>query len=445
MAAPKAPPAAIEELPPDQRPARSQRRLDPRLLGLGRRTQRLPLGQRHLARSAAWPPMGARLLGPVRQRLAMDVRLLGRRPGNRCAVFARAAGERRSRSQHRRALRRTIRGCPAVGCGSRIAMPGVPVTGPAGSRIGIGFPAHYVWAPRGYVFVDGYWDYSLGRRGVLFAPVSFSWGHLFSARFFLLAFDGDQPVGALPIVSSCGRITNTTISATTTPPTTSRPDSIRRIPITPANLATIPIFAHERWQHRGDGQWEQGVAADFQNRRDNVDARPPRMWAAQTGDWPRSGGHPREGGILTGRAPLTALSKAKPVRYGSNQSIRRKTKAEPAGQSVQQYRENGKSWKPGWRVPRRAAQAANAPATVKLPALTDYGKANCGARQSPRSAPGARSSQAGSRSRPNRERPSTRATATTHGEPAAAGYAAAQPKPQLSSPARRSPSPGRSG
>ena len=35
-------------------------------------------------------------------------------------------------------------------------------------------PAHYVWAPRGYVFVDGYWDYSIGRRGVLFAPVSFS-------------------------------------------------------------------------------------------------------------------------------------------------------------------------------------------------------------------------------------------------------------------------------
>ena len=37
-------------------------------------------------------------------------------------------------------------------------------------------PAHYVWAPRGYVFVDGYWDYSIGRRGVLFAPVYFNAG-----------------------------------------------------------------------------------------------------------------------------------------------------------------------------------------------------------------------------------------------------------------------------
>jgi uncharacterized membrane protein YgcG len=34
--------------------------------------------------------------------------------------------------------------------------------------------AHYVWTPRGYVYVDGYWDYPLENRGVLFAPVCFS-------------------------------------------------------------------------------------------------------------------------------------------------------------------------------------------------------------------------------------------------------------------------------
>jgi hypothetical protein len=42
-----------------------------------------------------------------------------------------------------------------------------------------------------------------------------------------------------------------------------------------------PIYARERWQHRQDGQWENRVAADFQNRRDNEDARPPRVWANQ--------------------------------------------------------------------------------------------------------------------------------------------------------------------
>lgn len=32
-------------------------------------------------------------------------------------------------------------------------------------------PAHYCWTPRGYLYVDGYWDFGLERRGLLFAPV----------------------------------------------------------------------------------------------------------------------------------------------------------------------------------------------------------------------------------------------------------------------------------
>ena len=34
----------------------------------------------------------------------------------------------------------------------------------------IWMPAHYRWTPGGYVFIDGYWDYPLGSRGVLFSP-----------------------------------------------------------------------------------------------------------------------------------------------------------------------------------------------------------------------------------------------------------------------------------
>jgi hypothetical protein len=33
-------------------------------------------------------------------------------------------------------------------------------------------PASYCWTPSGYVFVDGYWDYPLEERGLLFAPVA---------------------------------------------------------------------------------------------------------------------------------------------------------------------------------------------------------------------------------------------------------------------------------
>jgi len=35
-------------------------------------------------------------------------------------------------------------------------------------------PAHYVWTPGGYLFVEGYWDFPLVNRGLLFAPVYFA-------------------------------------------------------------------------------------------------------------------------------------------------------------------------------------------------------------------------------------------------------------------------------
>ena len=37
-------------------------------------------------------------------------------------------------------------------------------------------PAHYSWTPYGHIFVDGYWDYPLRQRGVLFTPVYFAAG-----------------------------------------------------------------------------------------------------------------------------------------------------------------------------------------------------------------------------------------------------------------------------
>jgi hypothetical protein len=33
---------------------------------------------------------------------------------------------------------------------------------------------HYLWTPNGYVYVDGYWDYPMENRGMMFAPVAFN-------------------------------------------------------------------------------------------------------------------------------------------------------------------------------------------------------------------------------------------------------------------------------
>ena len=40
-------------------------------------------------------------------------------------------------------------------------------------------PASYIWSPHGFIFVGGYWDYVVARRGVIYAPVYFRAGYPF--------------------------------------------------------------------------------------------------------------------------------------------------------------------------------------------------------------------------------------------------------------------------
>jgi len=141
-------------------------------------------------------------------------------------------------------------------------------------------PPHYVWSPRGYVFVDGYNDYAIARRGVLFAPVYFDAGvygrqgfsyspstvidlaaltsHLFVRPQYQHYYFGDYYAANY---QNAGFYSSYSYNS--------------------SHFGYDPIFAHTRWQHRQDSGWEQGVAADFLNRRDHEDARPPRTWAAQ--------------------------------------------------------------------------------------------------------------------------------------------------------------------
>lgn len=141
-------------------------------------------------------------------------------------------------------------------------------------------PAHYVWAPRGYVFVDGYWDYSVGRRGVLFAPVQFTadayarpgfsyspttvidlavlTDHLFMRPQYAHYYFGDYYA---PTYRAAGFHASFAVYSD--------------------HVGYDPIYAQQRWEHRQDPEWEHQVAAEFRNRSDHEDARPPRTLVAQ--------------------------------------------------------------------------------------------------------------------------------------------------------------------
>jgi len=141
-------------------------------------------------------------------------------------------------------------------------------------------PAHYVWGPRGYIFVDGYWDFPVNRRGVLYAPVyvmpqvrtarAFVYrptmvidldiftDHLFVRPRYRHYYFGDYYAvgyvdkGIYPWFSVQAR-----------------------------RVAYDPIFVQRRWRHRDEPDWERRVEARYQMRRDDERYRPARTFELQ--------------------------------------------------------------------------------------------------------------------------------------------------------------------
>lgn len=152
-------------------------------------------------------------------------------------------------------------------------------------------PSRYVWTHRGYVYVDGYWDYSVSRRGVLFAPVHFAPDYysrpnfsyspitvislaIFTNHLFVRPNYGHYYFGDYyePRYRDRGYYAPFAFNS--------------------GRRGYDPIFAYDRWRNRGDRGWENRVRQDFDFRRDNENARPPHTWAALR-NLPRDNKDPR--------------------------------------------------------------------------------------------------------------------------------------------------------
>lgn len=141
-------------------------------------------------------------------------------------------------------------------------------------------PAHHVWTPRGYVFVDGYWDYNVEQRGVLYAPLYFQKGcHSSPGHSY-------TPVIAIGLVAMMEHLFL-------------RPDYHhyyfgdyysrryqKRGYYSPQVFQSSrrgydPVYSQRSWMQRKDRAWESREEASYAYRRDHESARPPQTWAAQ--------------------------------------------------------------------------------------------------------------------------------------------------------------------
>jgi hypothetical protein len=166
-------------------------------------------------------------------------------------------------------------------------------------------PAQYYQTPAGYVFVDGYWDYALPRRGLLFAPACFRGTPWDDPTW---TYQPDYCVGVPALLSSLwvgpsldycfGDYYGPTYSRLGYSPW-----------FTYGRRFHDPLFSYYRWFHRGNAGWYNGLVRTYRGRLDGTLMRPPRTLAAQAA-LVRSGRLGAYAGVLRVARPLSAIPRS---------------------------------------------------------------------------------------------------------------------------------------
>jgi hypothetical protein len=175
-------------------------------------------------------------------------------------------------------------------------------------------PAYYVWTPRGVIFVDGFWDYPLEQRGVLFAPVYYQSrgyarrGYSYSPRVVINLSIFSDSLFLRPSYHHYyfGDYYDSRYE---------RDGFYASYTYQSRRSGYDPFYSHDRWEHRTDRDWDNRVQASYQYRRENVAARPPRTWAAQLtiNAGPVPTGQTRI--VMAARLDQLAARKDSPVRF----------------------------------------------------------------------------------------------------------------------------------
>ncbi|MDX6766559.1 MAG: hypothetical protein SFU85_07195 [Candidatus Methylacidiphilales bacterium] len=143
-------------------------------------------------------------------------------------------------------------------------------------------PASYAWTPGGYVFVDGYWDYPLVRRGIVFAPVYWSPAPIIVYNQPVRRYSPSVVI-QLSFLSDClfirpryhhyyfGNYYDVSFRSG---------GYYTSFAWFNTHRSCEPIFAHRRWENRRDSRWEQRERDRDEQRRNNPSQRPPDRYIA---------------------------------------------------------------------------------------------------------------------------------------------------------------------
>ena len=226
-------------------------------------------------------------------------------------------------------------------------------------------PAYYVWTPRGVIFVEGFWDYPVERRGMLFAPVYYR-SHDYARRGYSYS---PRIVINLAIFSDSLFLRPSYNHYYFGDYYDSRYEQggfYASFSFQSSRSGYDPFYSHDRWEHRQDRDWDSRFQASYRYRRENVAARPPRTWAAQLtiNTRPVPSGQTRI--VMAARIDQLAARKDNPVRFqpvtqGDRQKLAQR------GRDVQQSREERRTVEAKAVVPTgRSGGQAVEPARVTV-------------------------------------------------------------------------------
>jgi hypothetical protein len=138
-------------------------------------------------------------------------------------------------------------------------------------------PPHYNWTPAGYLFVDGYWDYPLDDRGLLFAPVAFTQPLWQTPGWY---YQPSYVVGYGPLLDSLfvrpgwgfyfGNYYGSRYLRAGYQPWYAFGPRYHD-----------PLFSYYRWRNRGNPGWQAGLRQVYLNRVAGRAPLPPRTLAQQ--------------------------------------------------------------------------------------------------------------------------------------------------------------------
>jgi len=198
-------------------------------------------------------------------------------------------------------------------------------------------PSHYIWTPRGYVFSPGHWDYSLERRGVLFAPVYFPRSVYVRAGFFFspsIVID----IGILRLnLFTCPRYSHYYFGDY-------YDDVYLRIGIFPrfeserSHIWYDPIYVYDRWHNRRtEPRWEEHERHEYDIRRADRNLRPPRTYREmQTRQ--ASMPEPQRGSIRMAR-PMTEVVASKTTMKFEHIDTKKQKKITAQATEVSRFRD----------------------------------------------------------------------------------------------------------